>query len=104
MFKPLKNINEDNLSAKIPLSLFKNEISYYAAHTNLDQSVLSSSKTLANLIGLQKTEFLAVTAAEKLYKIVTFVPEEAVARVRSSLAKEGVGANITDGESYDSYA
>lgn len=104
MFKPLKNLNSDNLSAKIPLSLFGNGVAYYAAHTNLDQSVLSSSKALADLIGLQKTEFLSVTAAEKLYKIVTFVPEDAVAKVRSTLVAEGVGASITNGEHSDSYS
>ncbi|ADY56685.1 NGG1p interacting factor 3 protein, NIF3 [Syntrophobotulus glycolicus DSM 8271] len=104
MFKPLKNLNADNPSAQIPLSLLRSGISYYAAHTNLDQSVLSSSRTLAVMIGLQKTEYLAVTANEKLFKIVTFVPRDAVEKVRLSLSAEGVGAGITDGEHSDSYA
>lgn len=104
MFKPLKNLRADNPAALMPLALFRSGISCYAAHTNLDQSVLSSSRTFANLLGLNKMEFLQVTSSEKLLKIVTFVPEEQVEEVRQALAAEGVGAGITDGEHSDNYA
>ncbi|RNC29856.1 MAG: GTP cyclohydrolase 1 type 2 [Candidatus Dichloromethanomonas elyunquensis] len=104
MFKPLKNLRIDNPTALLPLTLFRSGISLYAAHTNLDQSILSSSLTLAKLLGLQKTEFLQVTSSEKLVKIVTFVPEENAEEVRKELAAEGVGSGITDGEHSDNYA
>jgi len=104
MFKPLKNLRADNPAALMPLALFRNGISCYAAHTNLDQSVLASSRTFAGLLGLQKTEFLQVTSSEKLIKIVTFVPDEQVEEVRRALAAEGVGSGITDGEHSDNYA
>ncbi|MGI6451691.1 MAG: YqfO family protein [Desulfitobacteriia bacterium] len=104
MFKPLKNLRMDNQGAILPLALYRNGISFYAAHTNLDQSGLSSSLTFGRLLGLQKTEYLEVTASEKLYKIVTFVPEENVEAVRLALAAEGVGSGITDGEHSDNYA
>ncbi len=104
MFKPLKNLRADNQAALMPLALFRNGISLFAAHTNLDQSILSSSQTFAKLLGLEKTEFLQVTASEKLVKIVTFVPEEQAEQVRQALAAEGVGSGITDGEHSDYYS
>lgn len=104
MFKPLKNLRLDNLAAQIPLMLFRHGISFYAAHTNLDQSRLSSSITFAGLLGLEQTQYLEVTSAEKLFKIVTFVPVDHVDAVRAALAAEGVGAGITDGEHSDNYA
>lgn len=104
MFKPLKNLRADNPAALMPLALFRNGISCYVAHTNLDQSLLSSSRTFAKLLGLDKAEFLQVTSSEKLIKIVTFVPDQEVEEVRQALAAEGVGSGITDGEHSDNYA
>jgi len=102
MFKPLKNLRMDNANAILPLNLFRNGISFYAAHTNLDKSVLSSSKTFANILGLEQLEYLDSTS-EKLIKIVTFVPEKDVDTVRRALADEGVGAGITDGKHSENY-
>lgn len=103
MLKPIKSLRLENQGALLPLALFRHGISYYAAHTNLDKSELSASKTFAQVLGLEKTEFLDSTA-EKLVKIVTFVPEEDAEAVRKALAAEGVGAGITDGEHSDNYA
>lgn len=102
MFKPLKNLRIDNLGAMLPLALFRHGISCYTAHTNMDKSILSSSKTFANILGLEKAEYLDSTS-EKLIKIVTFVPEKDVKAVRTALATEGVGAGITDGEHSENY-
>lgn len=103
IFKPLKNLRMDNQNGLIPLTLFRNGISFYAAHTNLDQSVFSSSLTLGKALGLQQTDFLETTSAEKLYKIVTFIPEGQADDVRQALAAEGVGVGITDGEHSGNY-
>jgi dinuclear metal center YbgI/SA1388 family protein len=104
LFKPIKNLRMDNQAARIPLALFRNGISLYAAHTNLDQSVFSSALTFGRLLQLEKTEFLQFTSAEKLVKIVTFVPEEQAEEVRKALAAAGVGAGITDGEHSENYS
>lgn len=58
MFRPLKNLRSDNPAAKIPLTLFNYQIGYYAAHTNLDQSRLSSSITLGEILGLKELKLL----------------------------------------------
>ncbi len=102
MFKPLRNLRMDNPSAMLALALFGHGISLYAAHTNMDKSILSSSKTFAKILGLEKSEYLDSTA-EKLIKIVTFVPQDDVEAVRTALVAEGVGAGITDGEHSESY-
>ncbi|HHV64106.1 MAG TPA: Nif3-like dinuclear metal center hexameric protein [Peptococcaceae bacterium] len=104
MFKPLKNLRMDNQAALLPLALFRHGISFYAAHTNLDQSVLSSSRTFSKILGLEQTEYLEITSNEKFCKIVTFVPEENVETVRQVLAAEGVGSGITDGEHSENYS
>lgn len=58
IFRPLKNLREDNAAAQVPLKLLQNGIAYYAAHTNLDQSILSSSRILGELLELEKIELL----------------------------------------------
>ena len=58
IFRPLKNLREDNAAAQVPLRLLQYEIGYYAAHTNLDQSIVSSSRVLGEVLGLGKMEIL----------------------------------------------
>lgn len=58
MFKPLKNLRTDNSAAQIPLRLLQYQIGYYAAHTNLDQSILSSSRALGDVLGLDDMKVL----------------------------------------------
>jgi len=102
LFKPLKNLRSDNRSALLPLTLFQRGISYYAAHTNLDQSELSSGWTLARAIGLVHPEILA-PAAEKIYKLVIFVPRDDAEGLRQVLAKAGAGKGFASGEHGDCY-
>ncbi|TGE32574.1 Nif3-like dinuclear metal center hexameric protein [Desulfosporosinus sp. Sb-LF] len=54
IFRPLKNLRADNAAAQVPLRLLQHGIGYYAAHTNLDQSIVSSSQALGEVLGLKK--------------------------------------------------
>jgi len=58
IFRPLKNLRADNAAAQVPLRLLQHEIAYYAAHTNLDQSIVSSSRTLGEVLELQGMKIL----------------------------------------------
>lgn len=58
IFRPLKNLRADNAAAQVPLRLLQHQIGYYAAHTNLDQSVLSASKALGDVLGLTEMKLL----------------------------------------------
>ncbi|MHB1650932.1 MAG: Nif3-like dinuclear metal center hexameric protein [Desulfitobacteriaceae bacterium] len=65
LFRPLKNLRVDNAMAQIPIKLLKQDIAYYAAHTNLDQSTMSSSWALGRALGLENMEILAPLAEER---------------------------------------
>jgi len=104
MFLPLKNLRFDNPAAQVPIQLLQHNIAYYAAHTNLDQSELSASWTLAHGLGLKDAEILAPTAQEALVKLVVFVPASHAEKVRRALAAAGVGASTTDGPHSEFYA
>jgi len=104
LFRPLKNLRSDNLAAQLPIQLIQAGIGYYAAHTNLDQSGLSSSWSFGAALGLQKMDFLSTTDSEKLVKLVTFVPITHVESVRQALVAAGVGEEVTDGPHGANYA
>lgn len=104
LFKPLKNLRYDNQGARLPIQLIQSQIAYYAAHTNLDQSSYSSSWSLGNALELDKMEYFRLTSAEKLVKLVTYVPRTHAEQVRQALVKAGVGEGITDGPHASEYA
>ncbi|MHB1405111.1 MAG: Nif3-like dinuclear metal center hexameric protein [Desulfitobacteriaceae bacterium] len=104
MFRPLKNLRADNPQAEVPLKLVKHDISYYSAHTNLDQSSFSSSWLLGQSLGLKEMDYLAVTGYETLVKLAVFVPAVDVEKVRQALVKAGVGESITGGPHSGFYA
>ncbi len=104
LFRALKNLRSDNQSARLPIQMIQSGIAYYAAHTNLDQSSLSSSWSLGRALELEKLEHLKVTHAEKLVKLVTFVPEDHAEAVRQALVNVGVGEGITGGSHAAEYA
>lgn len=64
IFRPLKNLRADNAAAQVPLCLLQHQINYYAAHTNLDQSAFSSSRTLGEVLGLQEMKILEEPACD----------------------------------------
>lgn len=97
IFRPLKNLRADNPSAQVPIRLVEKGISYYAAHTNLDQSDFSSSWTLGKYLGLEDMQLLAPNPGEKMVKLAVFVPVTDVETVRQALVKIGVGESVTDG-------
>lgn len=73
IFRPLKNLRSDNAGAQVPLRLLQHEIGYYAAHTNLDQSVFSSSRALGEILGLEKMELLE--GEEQGYGVSGYLPK-----------------------------
>ncbi len=64
IFRPLKNLRADNAAAQVPLRLLQHQISYYTAHTNLDQSVFSSSRALGEVLGLKDMKILEESASD----------------------------------------
>ncbi|HBP65514.1 MAG TPA: Nif3-like dinuclear metal center hexameric protein [Desulfosporosinus sp.] len=64
IFRPLKNLRADNAAAQVPLRLLQHQIGYYAAHTNLDQSIISSSRRLGEVLGLKTMKILEESAPD----------------------------------------
>jgi dinuclear metal center YbgI/SA1388 family protein len=91
LFKPMKQVNIESAQGKIVCKLLNNEITVYAAHTNLDVADGGVNDMLCDLIGVESREILLKSTKEKLYKIVIYVPESHVNDVRESLSMSGAG-------------
>ncbi|HOM03833.1 MAG TPA: Nif3-like dinuclear metal center hexameric protein [Acetivibrio sp.] len=91
IFKGLKRINEDDPKGSIIYRLIKNSIGVYSAHTNLDVACGGVNDYLSSVLGLTKIANLKDYRAEKLYKIVVFVPHESVDSVRDAMSRAGAG-------------
>jgi len=90
-FKALKNINIDRFPGNLIAKLIKNDISLYAAHTNLDMAERGINQLLAEKIGLQEIMPLNNDEVESLYKLAVFVPLTHVEQVRQAIHAAGAG-------------
>lgn len=90
LFRPPKAIGLGDEIGRCVQALVKNNISLLSAHTNLDFTRGGTSFAIAEALGLRNVDFL-----HKPYqvqrKIVTFVPESHVDRVRNAMAEAGAG-------------
>ncbi len=91
IFKGMKGINEDDNKGRVIYKLIKNDISVYAAHTNLDVAEGGINEHLCSLLGLKSVENLKEYKSEKLYKLVVFVPEDRTEAVRNAMCVAGAG-------------
>ncbi|WP_163101918.1 Nif3-like dinuclear metal center hexameric protein [Peribacillus alkalitolerans] len=91
MYRPLKNIVTDQPSGKLIEKLIKNDITVYAAHTNLDITDGGVNDMLVMALGLQDSNMLIPTFEETLKKLIVFVPKEAEDNVREALGNAGAG-------------
>ena len=91
IFKGIKKIQQDDLKGKIIYTLITNNISVFSAHTNLDTAEGGVNDMLANSIGLIDVKNLKEHLAEKLFKIVVFIPEESLELVRNAMTEAGAG-------------
>jgi dinuclear metal center YbgI/SA1388 family protein len=91
IFRPLKNIITDTVQGRMIEKLLKNDITVYAAHTNLDVANGGVNDLLAAALGLEKTEVLVPTFDTLLKKIVVFVPTSHADEIRQVLGNAGAG-------------
>ncbi|KXH87419.1 Nif3-like dinuclear metal center hexameric protein [Sporosarcina sp. HYO08] len=92
IFRPLKAVLTDTTQGRMIEKCIKNDISVYAAHTNLDVAPGGVNDMLASKLGLLQTEVLSPTLSDPLYKLVVFSPVTHAEDVRQALAKAGAGA------------
>ena len=72
------------------IKAIKNNITIYAAHTNLDNAYQGLNFYVANILSLTECSILK-QAENKLYKIITFVPKDYIDIVRNAMLKAGGG-------------
>jgi dinuclear metal center YbgI/SA1388 family protein len=92
IFRPLKHIKTDSASGRIIEKCIKNNISIYAAHTNLDVAEGGVNDLLANALNLKKQEILSTSYTESNKKLVVFVPATSAIQVREAMSNAGAGS------------
>jgi dinuclear metal center YbgI/SA1388 family protein len=90
IFSGLKSLTGKNYVERVILKAIKNDVTIYAAHTNLDNVQMGVNKKIADRLGLQQTRILAPVSG-KLYKLFTYVPKEAEAALKEAFFNAGLG-------------
>ena len=92
IFRPLKRIATDTPQGRVIEKCIKNDISVYAAHTNLDVAPGGVNDMIAERLGLLETEVVTPTYSEPLYKFTVFSPVTHAKKIRLALKDAGAGA------------
>ena len=91
LFKPIRQINVNDVKGKIIQKLIKHDISVYAAHTNLDIAIDGVNDMLCKKLGIHSTKPLTDIQSDPLFKLAVFVPKTHSEEVRNALSKGGAG-------------
>ncbi|TFE01129.1 Nif3-like dinuclear metal center hexameric protein [Jeotgalibacillus salarius] len=91
IFRPLKSINLETNAGQIIEKCIKNDITVYAAHTNLDVARGGVNDMLAKALGLKDTKVLVQTYEDTYKKLIAFVPESHASEVREAITAAGAG-------------
>jgi dinuclear metal center YbgI/SA1388 family protein len=90
LFGGIKHIIERNYTERVVRKCIKNDISVYSAHTNLDSVENGVSYKMAEKLGLLDVKVLS-PLEDKLLKLVTYIPEKYLDRVRNAIFEAGAG-------------
>ena len=90
IFKGIKSLTGKTFTEKILQGAITNEIAIYSAHTNLDAVGNGVSRKMAEKIGLEQISILS-PLENQLLKLVTFIPEAHVEKVKNALFEAGAG-------------
>jgi dinuclear metal center YbgI/SA1388 family protein len=91
IFGNLKRITGNTQAERIVYSCIKNDIAVYSAHTNLDITHSGVSRKMAEKLGLENIVVL-VPLEKKLIKLVTYIPESHLDKVRNAIFDAGAGS------------
>lgn len=90
IFRGLKKITGQDYIQRSIIKAIKNDIAIYSAHTNIDNVLNGVNGKIADKIGLTNRQILR-PKSEFLLKLVTFVPQAHVEKVRNTLFEAGAG-------------
>lgn len=91
IFRPLKEIRTDTAAGRILQKCLAHQLNLYIAHTNLDIAPNGVNDVLAERLGLAKIKPLFEYHAERLKKLVVFIPESHVEQVQQAIGQAGAG-------------
>lgn len=90
LFNPLRSINPTDPIGHLVFTAIQNDITIYAAHTNLDFIFGGVSTVLAERIGLTSITLLDEQKGH-FFKLEVFVPSDSVEKVFRALSEAGAG-------------
>jgi len=90
IFTGIKSLTGKSATEKILLTAIKKGIAIYSAHTNLDVLSNGVSHKMAEKLKLQDIKVLS-PLKNRLLKLVTYIPESHLDKVRESLFEAGAG-------------
>jgi dinuclear metal center YbgI/SA1388 family protein len=90
IFSGIKKITGNSPAARILFKAIKNDIAVYSSHTNLDMMNDGVSRKMAQKLGLKNVKVLQPLKG-KLIKLVTFIPEDHLEKVREAVFSAGAG-------------
>ena len=91
IFKGLKKITGNSYVERVMEKCIQHGISLYAIHTNLDNHIDGVNGEIADRIGLINRRILR-PMTNQLYKLVVFVPKDALSDIDTALFQIGVGS------------
>lgn len=91
LFKPLKALRTDDPHTRLCLDIAAENMACFSAHTNLDLATGGVNDILADRLGLQSTSPLIPAPGGHQVKLVTFVPEFHLEKVRNEVCRAGAG-------------
>lgn len=90
IFTGLKKLTGSNYTERLVIEAIRQNLSIYAAHTNLDAAHLGVNHKIGEKLGLKKTDILD-PRTDHLRKLVFFVPTDHADQVREEIFKAGAG-------------
>src|SRR5690554_6674178 len=90
IFSGMKKLTGKSYVERVVQKAIKHDVNIYATHTALDNSQFGVNHQISKQLNLQNTRIL-IPQKDALRHLVTYVPLEAVEKVRNSLFEAGAG-------------
>lgn len=90
IFNGIKSLSGKSYTERIVYKAIKNNIAIYSAHTNLDIFQDGVSRKMSRMLNLSEVKVLS-PSMHKVMKLVTFIPESYLEKVRDALFEAGAG-------------
>ncbi len=91
LFQGVKKIDYETVPGRLLRRLISHDLTVYSTHTNLDLAPQGLSEFLALRMGLSDIRPLGAVKSQHLTKLVVFVPESHLEKVRQAINDSGAG-------------